>query len=213
MKVAGIYLAGGNSKRMGTSKLALPVGTKTLGSFALETILQTPLEKVFVVVQQADSVTWLSDELKHHSKCSIIHCPRAHIGQSQTLHCGINAAKAQHMDAVIIFLADQPFITIQLIENMIACMQESTKSQFIATSFDQAIYPPVLLKKELFHTLLQVKGDIGAKALLKGDFLNHGKVLPCNDQRLVFDIDTRDDFKKLVNEYSSRQIKNKPTHR
>ena len=46
MKIAGVYLAAGSSSRMGSNKLQLPVGTKTLGSLAVQTALQTSLHRI-----------------------------------------------------------------------------------------------------------------------------------------------------------------------
>lgn len=200
MKIAGIYLAGGNSKRMKTtlSKLALPVGKMTLGSIALETILQSSLEKVFVIVQSKDEIHWLPNTIKNHAKCDFIHCPNAHIGQAETLHCGIYKAIENKLDAVIVFLADQPFITVQMIDKIIQCNNETPSSTFVATAYQDVIYPPVLLKKDLFDALLEIKGDKGAKALLKGEFLKLGTILSCEDSRRIFDVDTKEDFDQFL---------------
>lgn len=200
MKIAGIYLAGGNSKRMkmNQSKLALPVGNQTLGSLALETVLQSALETVFVIVQENDDVSWLPETVKKHPKCQVIHCSNAHLGQAETLRSGVQTAKDAGIDAVIIFLADQPFITIRIINRVIDYLNVAPESKFIATTYEGVIYPPVLFKKELFNELLKLNGDRGAKALLKADFLTIGTMLPCTDAQVIFDVDTKDDFQQLL---------------
>lgn len=198
MKIAGIYLAGGNSRRMGTSKLALPVGTMTLGSIALETVLQSSLESVYVIVQQSDNLDWLPSSMKSHHKSNIIHCSNAFLGQAESLRCGIEKALENKMDAVIIFLADQPFITVQMIDNMIACILNSPISKYVATSYEKTTYPPVLYTSQMFPSLLKITGDRGGKALLNGDLLKYGIHLPCEDQRLVFDIDTKEDYELFL---------------
>lgn len=201
MKIAGIYLAGGNSKRMQIegSKLALPVGKMTLGSLALEPILQSTIETTFVIVQENDDVFWLPETMQKHPKCKIVHCRDAHIGQAETLRCGLRIASKTDVDAVIIFLADQPFITVEMIDKIIRCIDTKPKSKFIATTNRGIISPPVLFRKELFPILLNLHGDIGAKAILKGDFLTLGTMLPCKDARLVADIDTKEDYEKYFN--------------
>ncbi len=201
MKIAAIYLAGGHSKRMKIkgSKLALPVGKMTLGSVALETILQSTIETVFVVVQENAAISWLPKTMRKHPKCNIVTCKNASIGQAETLRCGIQIAAKLDMDAVIIFLADQPFITLQMIDQMIQCFYTKPKSKFIATTNENMISPPVLFRKELFPKLLNLQGDIGAKAILKGDFLTLGTMLPCKDARLVADIDTKEDYEEYFN--------------
>ena len=116
MKIIGIYLAAGNSSRMGSHKLALPVGTMTVGSLALETALKSPLDEIYIITKETDDVDWLPVEMKSDAKCTIIKCSSAHEGQSESLRCGIQRAQANRADAVIVMLADQPFITIQMIK-------------------------------------------------------------------------------------------------
>ena len=197
MKIVGIYLAAGNSSRMGSNKLALPVGTMTVGSLALETALKSPLDKIYIITKETDDADWLPAEMKLDAKCTIIKCSTAHEGQSESLRCGIQQAQADHVDAVIVMLADQPFITVQMIEEMIACMKNNPTCRFVATTYEQTIMPPVLFSSSMYTELLSLRGDKGARAILQGDFLQKGKLLPCTDKRLVFDVDTKDDYQAL----------------
>ncbi|MFC5587492.1 NTP transferase domain-containing protein [Sporosarcina soli] len=200
MKIAGIYLAAGNSSRMGSNKLALPVGTKTLGSLAVETALQSSLQRIYIITKENDDRSWLSPEVQSHAKSAIIPCATAHEGQAISLRCGIQQAQSDQMDAVLIMLADQPFITVQMIEEMIACAKENPSCRFVATALEGTILPPVFFPSAMYNDLLKLHGDIAAKAILQGEFLQHGKLLPCKDQRLVFDIDTKEQYKQLFTE-------------
>ena len=74
MKVAGIYLAAGNSHHTGTHQLALPIGTRSLGSLALETALQSSLDWVYVIVQETDDLGWIPPNMKANEKCIILQC-------------------------------------------------------------------------------------------------------------------------------------------
>ena len=198
MKIAGIYLAAGSSSRMGSNKLKLNVGTMTLGSLALETALKSSLDEIYIVTKETDDAVWLPPAMKLNNKCTIVPCPNAHEGQSESLKCGIRQAQAIHMDAVLIVLADQPFITVQMLDEMIACMKNNRTCSFVATTLEQTIMPPVLLSSSMYTELLSLRGDVGAKALLQGNFLQKGYVLPCADQRLVFDVDTPEDYQTLL---------------
>ena len=198
MKIAGIYLAAGNSSRMGSLKLELPVGTMTLGSLALETALQSSLDAIYIITKEADDVAWLPIDMKTNAKCTILPCSTAHEGQSESLKCGIQQAQADHMEAVIVMLADQPFITIQMLEEMMTCMKSNPTCTFVATSVEKVIMPPVLLSSSMYAALLTLQGDAGAKSLLQGEFLRKGTLLPCADQRMVFDVDTQEDYQSLL---------------
>ncbi|WP_083033502.1 nucleotidyltransferase family protein [Sporosarcina ureae] len=123
MKIVGVYLAAGNSTRMGTHKLALPVGTMSLGSLALETALNSPLDEVYVIVKDTDNVEWIPSCMKSNAKCTIIQCATSDTGQSESLRCGIQHAQDHRADGVLVMLADQPFITVQMLSEMINCMK------------------------------------------------------------------------------------------
>src|SRR4051812_17117184 len=99
MKVAGIYLAAGNSHHTGTHKLALPIGTRSLGSLALETALQSSLDWVYVMVQETDDLGWIPPDMKANEKCIILQCDTAVENQSEPLRCGIQQAKEDGLEA------------------------------------------------------------------------------------------------------------------
>ena len=198
MKIAGVYLAAGSSSRMGSNKLRLPVGTKTLGSLAVQTALQTSLHRIYIITKETDDTSWLPSEVKSHAKSTITPCSTAHEGQSESLRCGIHQAQIDQMDAILIMLADQPFITVQMIEMMIACAKENPSCKFVATAMEGFIIPPVLFRSSMYSDLLKLRGDTGARAILQGEFLQHGKLLPCGDQRLTFDVDTTEHYDQLL---------------
>lgn len=197
MKVVGIYLAAGKSSRMGENKLALTIGTKTLGSLAITTALKSSLEKIYIIVNETDDVQWLPSNIASNNKCSIIKCSTSFDGQSESLRSGIRQAIIDQADAAIVMLADQPLITFQMIDGLITCKKETPMSKFIATSKENIIMPPILFSSTLFPVLLKMTGDKGAKSLLQGEFLHLGKLVPCTDNRLVFDVDTKEDFNTL----------------
>jgi molybdenum cofactor cytidylyltransferase len=198
MKIAGIYLAAGNSSRMGSNKLELNVGTMTLGSLALETALNSSLDQIYIVTKETDDPAWLPSEMKLNDKCTILPCPTAHEDLSESLKCGILHAKAKHIEAAIVMLADQPFITVQMLEEMIACKKNNPSCNFVATTVEQTIMPPVLLSSSMYAELLTLRGDTGAKSFLQGGSLQKGHVLPCADKRLVFNVDTEGDYQSLL---------------
>src|SRR6185437_5629886 len=101
--------------------------------------------------------------------CKIVKCSTSHIGQSESLRKGIQMAQDEGMNAVLVILADQPFITVRMLNEMIECMQNNQKSKFVATSTNEMIMPPVLFASSMFPELLNLRGDTGARAILKGD--------------------------------------------
>src|SRR5699024_6259591 len=126
------------------------------------------------------------------------HCKNTHLGMSESIHCGVRQALRDKMDAIIIFLADQPLITVGMINRMISTIHTSSQRPFIATSFQDTIYPPVLFTKAMYPALLRIEGDVGAKSLLRGEIMKSGIFHSYNDKKLVFDVDTMDDFQRFL---------------
>lgn len=196
MKIAGAYLAAGKSSRMGKNKLELPFRNTTVGDVALGTALQSSLEKIYIIVKEEPH--WISSENRIHPKCSVIHCPSAHMGQSESLKCAIRTTQTDGVDGILVMLADQPFIPLHIIEEIIEWKKKTPSLQFVAASFKNIITPPVLLSATMFPDLLNLSGDIGAKALLRGDQLNKGKILPYHQFKYFQDIDTKEDYDNLL---------------
>ncbi|WOV84471.1 nucleotidyltransferase family protein [Sporosarcina jeotgali] len=202
MKIVGVYLAAGKSSRMGSHKLALPVGSMTLGSLALETALESSLDEVYVITKVCDNADWIPVKMKENDRCKIIKCTASHEGQSESLRCGIEQARENGAEGVIVMLADQPFITLQMISGLIDCLKQNPALKFAATTVDQSITPPVLFSSSIYGDLMKLRGDRGARAILRGSFLQKGRLLPCADRTLVFDVDTKDDY-ETFNELKS----------
>lgn len=198
MSIIGIYLAAGKSRRMGQNKLALPVGKMALGSLALDTAVQSKLDGICVVTNADDDLSWLPDQLKSHEKCHVVTCLDADDGQSASLRCGIEYAVEAGASAIVILLADQPFLTIRMIDEMVLCLNRHPDSKYIATAHDGTMKPPILFTRELFPTLLTIHGDQGARNLLRHVLIDEGKQLPCEDARLVFDVDDANDYASLL---------------
>ncbi|MDN4607618.1 nucleotidyltransferase family protein [Sporosarcina highlanderae] len=201
MAIIGIYLAAGLSRRMGQNKLALQVGKMTLGSLALDTAIDSSLDRICIVTNADDDLSWMPSRMRFHEKCTILPCPDSIVGQSLSLQCGIRHAIAIGAKAAVVLLADQPFITKMMIDEMISCYNTNPESKYVATTQDGMIKPPVLFSSSLFPTLLNLRGDKGAREVLRGSLIDHGKRVPCEDHRLLFDVDTPDDYKSLLSHF------------
>ncbi|MFC4322849.1 nucleotidyltransferase family protein [Litchfieldia salsa] len=201
--VVGIYLAAGKSSRMGTHKLSLPFGNISLGSFALQTILSSPLKSTIIVTKTEDKLNWispsfLSEELAF--KWKIISSPNSNLGQSESLKAGLTQASFLNAQAVIIFLADQPFVSSIMIQKLFCEYKEiisvkvlEKKTDFIAASINGIIKPPIIFLSHSFPKLFTLTGDQGARSLINNGQLK-GKIISFNDEKLFLDVDTEHDY-------------------
>src|SRR5699024_2074128 len=151
LKIIGIYLAAGQSRRFFGDKLAEPFKNQPLGSIALKKALQSNLTETTVVTKERN-LSWLNPFLENTNCCQII-CPKSGDGQAESLKCGIHHARKTKANAALIMLADQPFITTELINQIIANYKLKPESFFIAPTYKGEIFPPILISAKMFPLL------------------------------------------------------------
>lgn len=193
---------------MGCDKLSLPFGEMCLGNVALQAALQSKLDGVLFVTRSSDPPTWLSPSLLARpfwGKWVHIPCRNAGRGQAYSLRCGIYAAQALQAEAIIVLLADQPLITPEMIDRLIVCYQNSVQEyeriDYVASSFKGMARPPLLFSHRVFPLLLRLRGDEGARRLLRKDSSLKGRTIEYNDASLFCDIDTVEEYNSIVNRY------------
>ncbi len=203
-KIVGIYLAAGQSGRMGTDKLNLSTTRGPLGSLALRTVIQSGLTHTFIVTGNNHLPAWLTGYFfgnKRRGKWSHICCQNADEGQANSIREGILAAKLYDADAAVIILADQPLIPRSAIDALLLHFR-SDPSCIVVTTNGEIISPPVLFPKAWFEPLLQLRGDQGAKQLIQQE--SRIQRIPSSLDTTLFDVDNEQDYRKLVQLLDSR---------
>lgn len=196
---------------MGCPKLTLPAGDVPLGSLALRTALSSRLDDVIVVTREDDGLRWIAPSLLSppwHEKWRAVRCACASRGQAHSLRCGLRAARESGAEAVVMLLADQPFVSRELIDELIfryaQSVQNGTPADYVAASHKGLPRPPALFSSRLFPELGRLRGDEGARRLLRGRPLGEdagnrlGIAIECGDPRVFDDIDTEEDYRFLL---------------
>jgi molybdenum cofactor cytidylyltransferase len=116
-------------------------------------------------------------------------------GMASSIRCGINQLleTAPGTDAAIIMVCDQPYVTTKLLEDLVKKYQE-TRKPIIASSYENNQGTPALFDKTIFAALLELKGDVGAKRIMKA---NPDLVALVNFPLGNIDIDTKEDYNSL----------------
>lgn len=212
-KIIGIYLAAGSSSRFDGNKLSAPVGEIPLGKIALHAALQSNLEKIIVIIKKGDGHSWLSPFLieKFPTKLEIVPCAEAVKGQAYSIKCGVKEAMIQGASEIMILLADMPYISASLLNQLITIYKDKKICNFVGISHQQIISPPFLFSKTFFPSLLQLSGDKGARHLIR-QYVDDGYLLEVTNPDMVFDVDTKEQYDKFTqkmmgNEIISREIK------
>lgn len=198
MKIIGVYLAAGNSRRMGLHKLSLPLYNEPLGNAALKAALSSNLAGIIIVTNDA---SWISQSLRHEN-VHILSCSDSSQGQSHSLRCGVNKAVQMKADGIVVLLADQPFIKTEIINELIDCYKQHKTVYYVAAKHRGIVRPPVLFAKKAFPILQTLEGDQGARAIFQKSCVK-GITISYEEPALFYDVDSWSDYQKLVQYYGN----------
>jgi len=117
-------------------------------------------------------------------------------GMASSVRCGINTLThiAPATDAAIIMVCDQPFVTSDLLNELIVTQRNTGKS-IVTSQYEEAVGPPALFHKAVFPELLELKGDAGARKIIEQ---RRNDIATVSFKKGIVDIDTEDDYKSLL---------------
>lgn len=195
MEGAVILLAAGNSERMGKPKQLLPYRGKTLLWQTARTALDAKIGRVMVVTGAADIdlQTALQDlELEW------VHNEHWASGMATSIQAGLRKLlqTAPIPEAVLILVADQPYVTVALLQQLWERWKTS-EQPMAACVYNKEPGTPALFSKDRFADLLELKGKKGAKKLL---LAKPEEVATIAFPEGAIDIDTPADYEQLKNE-------------
>lgn len=190
--IAGIILAAGGALRFGRPKQLLEWEGESFLRRVTRVALEAGLSPVIVVTGAcADEVAKVIRDLP----IRIVNNLDWQTGQGSSVRTGVQALPEEN-GAVIFLLADQPMIASTLIHTLKA-EHTQTLAPIIAPLVNGQRGNPVLFDKVTFPDLLKLTGDIGGKALFSRYPVTW---LPWHDKSALVDVDTEEDYQKLVGE-------------
>lgn len=128
---------------------------------------------------------------------AIIYNARWQEGMASGIVAGIENILSLHkgVEAMIISVCDQPFLSAALFEQLVEKRAASGK-RIVACTYAGTTGTPVLFARNHFERLLQLNGEEGAKKLLK---LYEEDVATVPFPEGNIDIDSEEDYINLVN--------------
>lgn len=203
-RLVGIFLAAGKSSRMGCSKLNLPLGNKFVGSMAFEAALDSNLDITIAVTRKGDSLHWFTPFSKMKG-WRLLECQHADEGLSASLKVGVRAASQLGAAGVLVILADQPNITVQMINRLVEEFSDSQDYDYISFTHKGIAKPPLLMSRKLFPFIERLEGDQGAREIIRGRERGSGKHLMPDGNDCFFDVDTMEDYQYLKEKWQSQR--------
>lgn len=149
--------AGSGSRFEGAvPKLLAEVGGKPLIRWAIDAVVEAGLPGTYVVTGGADLTGWLDDVTE-------VGNPEWNDGLASSLIAGINAARGDAHDAVVVALGDQPDIS----PSAWRAVADSTVTPIAVATYSGVRGHPVRLGAAVWDELPRT-GDDGARLLMRG---------------------------------------------
>ena len=194
--VAAVLLAAGAASRMGRPKALLPWGGVPLVRHLATVANASCGAGVWVVAGER------TEEIRHALEglaCEVVGHTGWQSGQGSSLAAGIRALPPR-VEAAIVLLCDQPFVRPRQLDSLNALYIEGR--DMAACRYGDVGGPPALFARRHFRRLEGLRGDSGAKALLR----DAGEGLACIDfPEGAIDLDSAEDYDRALARWATRK--------
>lgn len=196
LRVAAVVLAAGESLRTQSPKMLLRLGNITLIEKVIDNILASVIRSITVVLG-----AWRDEILAVTVKLPVkaVYNEDYREGMLSSVICGIRSLPAC-TDAALIYPGDHPFISGALIDRMISVYSESGKGIVIPVCRGRRGHP-ILINKKYFSETENLDKDKGLRSLSER-FTNDVFEYITDDEAVLFDIDTIEDYHGALNKYN-----------
>ncbi len=189
---AAVVLAAGGSSRYGQCKQLVEIKGSSLVRLAVNKLLAlfAPGRINVVVGANSEAVAQALDDLG----VNIVHNKDWRQGLASSVQAGVRSLEPD-CPAVMITLCDQALVTQHHLNSLLD-LWLGDPSNIAAARYAGAIGTPVIIPAEFYPQLLALKGDTGAKLMLKNN-ADRVSTLPLAEAE--FDLDVPADLEKLWN--------------
>ena len=197
VNIGALIVAAGKSTRMGKPKLLLPFKGAPIITHPVALAIQNELQPIVCITGQYD------EQVKQalasfHENITINYNPHYESGMASSLKEGIHALQGK-VDAVIIFLGDQPLVPDFVVKTIIQKYKENKKKgvKIVRPIYNQQIGHPILFDSGLFHEFEALHGDEGGKGIIQ-QYKDYLKLIHFPNSDWGIDIDTPEEYLTLL---------------
>ncbi len=189
LRIAAVVLAAGKSERMGTNKLLLEVGGRTILDRLLEALDASTVEEAFVVLGHRPEE--LRPTVEAHRAKAVLN-PDYEEGMTSSFKAGLRKVSA---DAVFLILGDQLGLDVGLLERMAETMASHTDMHIVSPVNEGRRGHPVLFDRTLFEEILGLGKGENLRQVVDRHEDEH--MLVEGDFWCTVDFDTPEEFERV----------------
>jgi len=197
--VSAVVLAAGLSRRMGTNKLVLPFGERTVLAQVISVLQSCPLGEIVVVTgHEHEKVEEMLGRYpgRKGSGFRFVYNPDYATGEMlSSIQAGLVAMReASHCDAALIVLGDQPHIERRIVDQVIAAHKPGA---IVIPSFNRHGGHPILIDRACWPEVLALPLNANLREVLRAhaDWLHY---LEVDTETILRDVDTPEDYGQAV---------------
>lgn len=182
-------MAAGESKRLGFPKQLIKRDKTTLLNYTIGEALKSKATDVYVVLGSSQPDVQSSITYQVPTFFSV----NWKDGMGTSISSSLSQITIDDYDGIILSVCDQFYISSKIFNNLIQTFNGGDSS-IVVSKYKSAHGPPSLFGKKHYQSLLKLRGDHGAKDIVKNNLLEVS-FIPFHDGYI--DIDTEEDLKKL----------------
>lgn len=160
--VAAVVLAAGDSTRLGQPKQLAQLNGRPALAYTLDALRASSADQIILVLGYA------ADKIEAALDCTgitVVHNDAHAEGQSTSVKAGINAL-GDEVGAALMVVGDQPMLPPAVVDAILRAYRQ-TGGPFIVPVYDSGWGNPVLLARITWPLLDNLKGDTGARPILR----------------------------------------------
>lgn len=176
MSIAAIVLAAGASRRLGRPKQQVVIAGETLLDRTVRVVREASLSSIIVVVREPPARAWLARDVR------VVFNDAADEGIASSIRCGVASASECNAVGAVILACDQPALSAAHLRKLVL-----DRSRLTASAYGDCVGIPAYFPESFFASLLRLRGDQGARQILKAAHAIEA-------EELQLDIDTEQDL-------------------
>jgi molybdenum cofactor cytidylyltransferase len=191
MEIDAVILAAGYSSRAKAFKMELPIGEKPVLRHVIDAFY--PICNRIIVVG-GYKIDIIEQILKvYNSKVTLVYNEEYDKGMFSSVKCGVQEVMGHHF---FLTPGDYPLITTKLCEQFI-----DYTGEIVIPRYQERRGHPILLPFSCRDEIMKVEDSSNLKCYLDN---KKKKYLNIEDDSILYDIDTKEDYEQIMNMYKKK---------
>jgi molybdenum cofactor cytidylyltransferase len=196
LKIIAIVLAAGKSKRMGTNKLLLKVGDKSIIQHILSSL--SALKTIVVLGHKSEDIK----DIIEANGAKTVYNLEYEKGMTTSFQAGLKALPFE-VEGVFMILGDTFGFKPKLLARMVKVMENDPEALIVSPIFKGKKGHPVLFRNKLFIEFLELKGGEPMKDLVNRHESHHRFVNA--DEWCIIELNTCEDYERVRKLWDTRK--------